>query len=689
MQKFKQPFDPDLLSVYNRGNHSENNLDSRWLFYQLNKIKNKSEVIPVAYQFVVQGLKQAEQQYSQSFIPQYSVESLTALQPLNIGALSEQLLTEKSFRECIWQFSTVQLTQPCWLQIYLQLTQKGELNNLYHSLLLTQGIKSPVLYNYQYHQKVDISTGFIDFSTTQQALSCFPRVFFAEILGFTLAYMLMPSLIETCFPDEKLPSAFFKQRKIILQKQLAPLLKCICDYLDLYPQHQQILWHRLQTGFWLYQLRMQQCRDQFSIRAEELHSPLLAVSKLFQNKLVSAMGHHHKISLQGIPLEQWFAEMPGNNIDFLKVLKQSHYVDNDNVLNSRLLKLFKFKGPMFGVLDQAEMSILENWLLSEENDHQLKTPQNTSLKLSIASVTNKKVLINYEKLSNRELYYYLVNADLYPDVFSAAKVKVERLLQLNTLFKKLPFKSYSHQKFDDFISNIYQTEIRAYQPLIGEPRISKSAYIWGIEQIAPMILIDGCWLQNCHDIQYTHPEIYQIMFSIYADEIGNGHRQQNHCYIFQQLLKSLSIDVPPVYSKAITQQANFINSAFDLPTYMLSLSLHTQQFLPELLGLNMAIELSGLGREYLQLIDEWNYWGIDITIANIHVSIDNYAEGHTFLAKKAIQLYLDDILNSTGDSKIVDKHWKRIYDGYTSLRFVGTRFKFALPVYYMMNKLKP
>jgi len=604
MKKIKQPFDPALLSVYNRGNTSESNLDSRWLFYQLNQINNKSEILPLAYQFIAQSLKLTEQQYAQSFISEYSEKNLTALKPLSINSLSEQFLTESDFHECLKQFAAVQLTQPCWLHnisqisccqsitavklmdIYLQLTRNNESHNLYHSLLLKEGINIPVLYSYQYHHKADISTGFIDFSTTQQSLAYFPRIFFAEILGFTLAYLQMPSLIEVFPPYDKLPPTIFKQQKLILHKQLAPLLKSIIDYLDLYPQQQQVLWQRIQTGFWLYQLRMQQCRDQFRVGQD------------------------------------------------------------------------------------------------------LRLPQVKPDKTLISPVDKKQALINYEKLTNRELYYYLVNADLFPNVLTIAKVKTAKLLQLNTLFNQLPFKNYSHQQFDDFINNIYQTEVKAYQPLTGKPLISKSAYIWGIEQIAPMILIDGCWLQNCYELQHSHPEIYQILFTIYTDEIGNGKRQQNHCYIFQQLLKSLSIDVPPVYSKEITTHSNFINSAFDLPTYMLALSLHTQHFLPELLGLNMAIELSGLGKDYLQLIDEWNYWEIDTTIANIHVSIDNYAEGHTFLAKKAIQLYLDDILNSTGDSKTVDKHWKRIYSGYTSLRFVGQRFKFVLPIYYMMKKIK-
>jgi hypothetical protein len=143
-----------------------------------------------------------------------------------------------------------------------------------------------------------------------------------------------------------------------------------------------------------------------------------------------------------------------------------------------------------------------------------------------------------------------------------------------------------------------------------------------------------------------------------------------------------------VHSAAFVEHPGFINSAFDLPVYMLALSSFSVAFLPELLGLNMAIELSGLGKGYMRLVDEWNYWGIDSTIAKIHISIDNYASGHTFLAKKAIQLYMDEVLQSVGDRAILDKHWRRIYTGYASLRFVGARFKLGLPVGYLNYKYR-
>jgi hypothetical protein len=46
-------------------------------------------------------------------------------------------------------------------------------------------------------------------------------------------------------------------------------------------------------------------------------------------------------------------------------------VDQHNLADSPLLKLFDFKGPMFGVLDQAELDIVKNWLSSGLNESSL------------------------------------------------------------------------------------------------------------------------------------------------------------------------------------------------------------------------------------------------------------------------------------------------------------------------------
>ena len=717
MNKTVHFFDPALESLYTRQLTDSSTTraitiaELRHLFYLLNQTGQQHTVMPKAYAFIQQQLKQAEQHYAAEIIQDYSVDKLYSLQVAKIPPLAKKLCTQGNLYSWVTQTTAILLTQPFWLQnispasasqtlgsvqlisLYLRLTRKNQhgidLPQAYHAMLLATGIKIPSLHSHNFCQQPEFSPKIVEFATLQLALSRFPRVLFPEILGFTLAYCQMPTIIEASFPKHQLPGLFFQQRQSLLQEQITPLLQCITAYLDLFPQQVQALWRRIQNGFWLYQLQMQRSCEQLNDTLNTSLSAQQAVAKLLQHKAIAAIGHHQKIQLQGKSLDQWFTGLPENTQEFLHALLQSEYVDKQNPANSQLLKLFDFKGPMFGVLDKSEQDILLSWLqngLNQPANHigEFPAPPTSTVQPSRQRQTHN----NYAKLSNRELYYYLLNADLFPDVLATAKVKVSKLLRACSLFNPLPFKHYSHQQFNDYIENIYQREVKTYQPLQGAPKISKEAYVWGFEQIAPMILIDGCWIQNSLALQQINPEICEILFSIYCDEIGNGQLEQNHPYIFQQLLDSLSIHVPPAYSREFIEHSGFIDSAFDLPVYMLSLSSFSVEFFPELLGLNMAIELSGLGKSYMRLVDDWNYWGIDPSIARIHISIDNYVSGHTFLAKKAIQLYMDEVMQSTGNQAVLNSHWRRIYSGYASLRFVGGRFKLSLPIYYLIYKFK-
>ena len=606
-------FDPSLSKLFlekniDRNRKKQNNfVESRQLFYQLNQPQKFTNILPIAYDFIAFWLDKTQQIHSSSIDKNYKEKKLINLKPIEIEALPEKYLTQDNLNKILKQSTPIVLTQPNWLQntsmiaysqskiatrllaLYLQLTKANNENvtplNSYRSLLLATGLKTPTLHDYSYNQQTDFTLATLDLATIQLTLARFPRVLLPEILGFTLAYCQMSTLIEICIPNHQLPSHFFKQQNHQLKLQLPLLRDFIIDYLELFPQQKQVLWQRIQKGFWLYQFQTQRCKDQFK---ELLDHPSLKKQPNFK-KLI------------------------------------------------------------------------------------------TTKYLSTKKIT---------KLSNKELYYQLVNLDLFPDVLPIAKAKTKRLLSVCAWFNPPPFKHYDHEQFDAYLENIYQQEVADYQPLQNKPKISKEAYVWGIEQISPMILIDGCWLQNSLILQTSHPEICEILFSIYCDEIGNGQLEQNHPYIFQQLLDSLSIKLPSAHSREFIEHPGFINSAFTLPVYMLSLSSCSVEFLPELLGLNMAIELSGLGKDYKRLVDEWNYWGIDPTIAKIHISIDNVASGHTFLAKKAIQLYMDDLFHRTGDKKIWDKHWRRIYSGYASLRFVGGWFKLSLPLWYLSSKFR-
>ena len=458
------------------------------------------------------------------------------------------------------------------------------------------------------------------------------------------------------------------------------------------------LWSRIQSGFWLYQRHNDLCYQHLNRQLENPLSTTQALAKVLQNKAPNAVGHHGKIRLADKPLDDWFRQAPFDSENFLAALKESPYIDTNNPAASRLLKLIEFNGPMFGVFNEAEKALLKTWI-SEGNEETQAKPHSTIESTQQPAPASAKTIVKclpaldekpasdiaYSSLSNRQLYYYLVNADLFPAVSATAAMKVKHVLRLAKLFNRLPFQIYTHQAFEDYIDRLYQNEVNTYQPLQATPKLSRETYLWGIEQFAPTILTDGCWLQHSSQLSfYSNHAIGAILFKIYEDECGNGILEQNHPFIYRQLLNSQGINLPPIHSRAFIEHPGFLNSAFDIPVYLLAISKFPSRFLPELLGLNMAIELSGLGKVYLRLSQELSFWGINPAIVDVHISIDNLASGHADLAKKAIQLYLDEIAACYGE-QIMQDHWRRIHTGYCSLQQASTRFKYALAGRYLLK----
>jgi hypothetical protein len=683
--------------------------DSRYLFYALLHASEHYEVLPLAYYFLKQHLHEVSQQYASRISQHYQPETITkVLTPPVYLSQVDETNPHNHLRQC----APVILTEPCWLRavsqactsqipvavklmsVYLQLSQDDSYQRLYRAWLLAMGWEQPAFHSWAFAQQAAISDCSFGFAAIQLALAYFPRVFFPELLGFTLAYCQAPAQTGYFLATEKqqnhdIPANFILLRKNLPASQLPVVLEASQDYLRLFAGQADVLWPRMQTGFWLYQEHNQRC-FRHGQQSESGLSPAQAMAKLLQQKASAAFGHHGKILLGGKSLDDWFAQANFDSKNFLTALRQSSYVDKQNPADSPLLKLFDFNGPMFGVLNKAEKDIVKNWLCTEGADNLIQNPPvaietNDTARLKIDRIECPS--IDYARLDNRELYHYLVNVDLFPDVLAAAKKKVCSILRLAKLFSRLPFKQYTHQAFEDYISRLYQNEVNAYQPLNGPPKLAKKAYLWGIEQLAPTILTDGCWLQDINQLTtYTNPAVSGILFKIYSDEIGAGVLVHNHPYIYQQLLDSLSINLPPIDSREFIKYPGFITGAFDIPVYLLAIGKFSSSFLPELLGLNMAIELSGLGKVYLSLAEELRFWGINPAIVNVHISIDNVSSGHAALARRAIQLYLDDILACHGEREM-QRCWQRIYTGYCSLQIAGVRFKLALITNYLLKRI--
>ncbi|CAG7857244.1 hypothetical protein MCAMS1_02002 [biofilm metagenome] len=729
MNPFNLPLAPTLQPVFSQtgkqsGHDTINN--SRERFYALIHVSEHYDALPSAYQYVRQQLHTINEMYADQFSAKYS--------PAHLGILIKKAsathpypLPETALNECLAYYAPIYFTELSWLgnlsqtvtsqsplaielmAVYLHLTNGNHSiassREIYHAHVLNAGINLPAVHTIAFTKQTDVGDEIFDFAALQLALGQFPRVFMPEILGFTLSYCQSLSLPEQLFPDDseaKLPE-FFAARTELRRLELAQLTAIVKTYINEFTEETDANWQRIQCGFWLHQQQLERCDQALSAHFNAGMSPRQTMEKLVVSLLPGAIGNHGKIRLGSRTLDEWFSEKPFKSANFLASLLLSPYVDRAKPENSKLLTLFEFNGPMFGVLDDNGKVIIKDWLLSELNPALLKSrkQQTTQVKVGLKSITHTGTTksattaapldpiqtqrINYSGLSNRDLYFYLVNHDLYPEVLPTAKAKVDRILTFAKFFNFLPFRRYSHEAFDKFIETVYQKEKNAYKPLSRNPKLPKEAYIWGIEQFAPTILTDGSWLQSVQQLDYfPNHAIGALLYKIYRDECGNGIFEQNHPHIYQELLDSQQIKLPAINTREFCKHPGFLDTAFDIPVYLMAISKFPNHFLPELLGLNVAIEISGLGNVYLRLSEELKFWDIQSAIVDVHTSIDNLATGHTALAINAIKAYLDDISANFGED-VMQSHWRRIYTGQCSLKTASFCFKYALIKHYKFN----
>ena len=97
--------------------------------------------------------------------------------------------------------------------------------------------------------------------------------------------------------------------------------------------------------------------------------------------------------------------------------------------------------------------------------------------------------------------------------------------------------------------------------------------------------------------------------------------------------------------------------------FWLCLSLFPKHFLPEILGLNLAVELCGIGNTYREAADILRFYGFNPWFVELHNTVDNASTGHTAWAKEAIINYMGELLAFGGESQ-VQKQWERIWTGY-------------------------
>ena len=199
-------------------------------------------------------------------------------------------------------------------------------------------------------------------------------------------------------------------------------------------------------------------------------------------------------------------------------------------------------------------------------------------------------------------------------------------------------------------------------------RFSDRALAERFRQFAPLNLTDGAWLQNIAAARPMDGTMGRLA-RIWLDEIGNGDPALNHSNVYETLLRSLNIYMPPVRSRAFIEQ-DFVPSAFESPVFQFSIGLFPDRFLPELLGMTLFVEWEATPTMHA-IARMMAARGIDPQYYRMHAAIDNIDVGHGAMAKEAIQLYLHEKFIEGGEA-CLQEHWQRIWRGYVAWATLGS-----------------
>ena len=343
---------------------------------------------------------------------------------------------------------------------------------------------------------------------------------------------------------------------------------------------------------------------------------------------------------------------------------------------------------MIGVFSAAELETVRNWIHSlptgedaqnhmnaepspevvpqAQMDAQRGVPHRTWSRSSLRQRSYQR----FSGCSARELYYHLVNVEFFPDILPVAEQFVRDRLEraactIHSGERPIPCAHYDPQALESWVYEQHRRQVDSYRPFEGTPRQSKEEYIEASTQLAPLILIDGSWIQNVANVGIIHTPVGRMLFGILFDEVGLGDSRHHHANLYRELLAEMGGTIPPFDSMDFAMWTGFQDSSFDVPVFWLGISCFPRHFLPEILGLNLAVEIAGIGGPYLEAYDALKYFGFNTWFVEIHNAADNVSEGHTACAMKAIETYMDDIATREGSHNL-DHAWFRVWAGLRS-----------------------
>lgn len=405
---------------------------------------------------------------------------------------------------------------------------------------------------------------------------------------------------------------------------------------------------------------------------ESALDPERAMAALISTRAREAAIYHHDFALEGRSLSSWLRESLRDPFPLVRALARSKLVRPGESARSPLVGgLVGVRGPMFRIFSPEDLDTIRRWIdhLPAARDEPVRVVSKDSYpepeQAPPAGADEGATPANL-----REAYHMLQGRALAPRTRAFAFEYVTGWLEvarrsLDRSGHSLP-PEWTTAGLRPWLRDQHDRHDLEFTKTESADLPSREDVIDSTLQLAPLTLIDGSWLQGFTDVNLASSRIGSFLLETYWDELGNGQIRLNHPTIYRNVLRQMGIELPPTGSREFAFDERIREESLRLPVYWLSLGKLPVTFFPEILGMNLAMELSGVGGSYRSARRFLKHYGFSTQFVDIHNTIDNVSTGHSAWAADAVDTYLRERVNLS-DPKQFAADWERIRVGYESL----------------------
>ncbi|MEV6843682.1 iron-containing redox enzyme family protein [Actinoplanes sp. NPDC051411] len=402
--------------------------------------------------------------------------------------------------------------------------------------------------------------------------------------------------------------------------------------------------------------------------------PAYGMAELLRARAREGAVYHERTRIGDRTLADWLSSCRTDPYPFMAQLASSRMVRPGDAKRSPLVSgLVGERGPMFRVFSDDDLRVIARWIdaLGEPGTAQApaaREPGSPSPDLVLPAAGDRPG--GTAPGGVRDAYHLLQTRSDTPALRRFAVGYIDGWLArarhgLDRGEMPLP-ETWQTEGLRPWLLEQHDRHGEEFQRTVDDAMPSREELVDSTVQLAPLTLIDGAWLQGFTDYDHATSTTGFSLFRTYWDELGNGDPRLNHPLIYRDVLAEMGVRLPPTGSTEFAHWDGFRDASFELPVFWLCVGRFPQTYQAEILGLNLAMELSGVGGSYRRARRALKKYGYSTYFVDIHNTIDNVATGHSAWAADAVDSYLAGVLNAEG-ARAQAAAWQRVRAGYRAL----------------------